>query len=157
MPPQRRTKSVGQLPFHSPPQTPTEYLQAHGRHRATHLLNPTIDRTPAILHTPDNSKLTIHINHPENRVSVSDYSPQVDWSDRGSVGSLNEWRSWVLNHWFGVFAFVPVRIGVGREIVKYRDEEMEWLRNEIGGQRVASWDRIEEDFNAKFAGVILLG
>ena len=122
MPPQRRKKST--VPHHSkslsssPSTNPP--LTTLARYHTAHLPNPTIDRTPALLHTPDNSKLTITINCPGNHVSVSSYGFEVDWSNHGSVGSLNEWRSWYFDYWFGSVGAISVHTQVKRsEVVRY--------------------------------------
>lgn len=78
----------------------------------------------------------------------------MDWSDRASVDGLNEWRSVVLGYWFGSYGATVVRRS---EVVKYCEEEKQWLRKVIGGKRVPSWEGVAEGFSAEFEGVVLDG
>lgn len=132
------------------PLSPAVLTTERARHAISLDLNPNIDRAPAEVNNPCDSKLCIMLNHtfPTAHGQIK-YSHPVDWSSSKSVSKLNKWRNRTFLYWFGP---LPEEYQRRTEYVRFREDEKLWLLRErnLEKGRFEQWERIAERFNERF-------
>ena len=121
-----------------------------------HAQNPDVDRSPAVVGEPDNSKRYIRLLNPygvpigdsQDPVAQMVYPKTVDWCDGEEVNGLNKWRKAVFEHYLG-----PAQV----EEMEWHPLEDEFVVREVqcwenAGKELPSWAKVTRDFNRRFEG-----
>lgn len=152
------------------------------RHEVMQWMNAGIDKSPAILHQKDKSKLRIPLrniygselstganeeydrlpNHRNPIDSILIYHQDVDFSDREEIRCLNRWRDAVLKHYLGTGHDQEPQVWhpMENECLMQAHAEMEIRKLGVHpkfGRELPSWAGITYSFNAEFEGRVLPG
>ena len=135
-------------------------------------LNPNVDRSPAIVGEPDDSKRFVKLLNPYSRPIGPDsqdpiaqmvYPKKVDWFERDDVSALNKWRKATFDYYLGPahereVEWHPLQDDfVVREYSQLQKEAREMQGIVRVGKDFPSWAKITRDFNRRFEGRRLEG